>query len=177
MPAPLLASLFGDEASRDDYLGVWCTTLDFALSFGDLTEQEQPRDSLGFLHGAYRELTGAVSLLLERRPTAKAGHSAMMAVETIGKWFLSEHGRSIPDLKKLRHDVVAIVAECNGLMPGGGLEAWKGGVRALPQIEERYSATEPPGHVLWSHYRTALFVGAAMMRQKTGRDCMSGRMG
>lgn len=171
MPDALKAAVARDKEAMAQLIDTWTSAVDYAFSFGDLTRPPPPRFALDLLMSADRELRGIGDLLLAPRPSAKAAHSAALAIELVGKFFLALRG-NLDDAaaRQLGHNLVAILSRCGEKAPIRDLSVLIERAKLLPGPVDRYAGTEPPPRYLWEAYLTALLTAANLLRPFTNRD-------
>jgi hypothetical protein len=111
------------------------------------------------------------TVLLERQPNPKALQSARTAVEMFLKASIAgRKGLDEKGPKKLSHNLERCLTECLQIDPNSELKAITQEIKLFPDIGARYEALSVPLRDLCRGYELAIFCGATLVRQLTGRD-------
>jgi hypothetical protein len=171
MPQALKAAVARHQEAMAQLIDTWTSAVDYAFSFNDLMRPPPPQFALALLLSADRELRGIGDLLLAPRPSAKAAHSAALAIELVGKFFLARRANlNDAAARELGHNLVAILSRCGEEVPVRDLSVLIERARLLPGPVDRYAGAEPPPRYLWEAYLTALVTAANLLRPFTNRD-------
>ena len=169
MPETTIDALARTKGAQ--YLVFWADCADYGMGFDELRRNKH-LDQFGIelLNAADQELRSTVSLLLERRPGARAILTARMATEMFIKSFLAlSRGLSQEEAKSIGHDLETGLKE---LISASGLTNWQPIIDKLevfPPIADRYREQSVSSSSLADAFAIAQSLGAVTTREFTNR--------
>lgn len=173
MPESVVVTLFNDRKKVLEYVSVWADCIDYAFGIDDL------KKTAGFgkfaqelLNSGDQQLTAAVALMLQDRPSPKATESARMSTEMFLKAFLvAKSGLTEQEAKnKIKHDIGKALDMCLAFDTKSELKDIQPHLNVFPDIGDRYKGSDKPLKELWRAYAIAQCAGATVVRTLSGRD-------
>jgi len=154
--------------------GLAADCLDYAYGFDDLRHQALASPlARNMLTSGYKELQGAVQVLLSDRPTEKAAEASALAMEMFFKSYLAHNaGLNEKGARDMGHDLAEGLRQCLAQDSASDLRMLQGTLGAMPQVAgARYTPRPTTLKELWYAYSLAQFAGAYVVRSMTDRDC------
>lgn len=171
MPEQLLHELLESAPQQLGYLAAWAECLDYGTGFGGVALALDDARLAGLANSGDQELRSAVSQLLEQHPNPKAVMSCRMASEM----FLKAYAGKIATLseqqaRKIGHELDAIV-ECIAVAePDADILRVRPWLKVFPDINSRYTGTQPSFEMMAECYAAAQFCGTALVRKIVNAD-------
>ncbi len=171
-PAPVLQRLTENAPALAALTSVCADCFDYVLqSERGLPIPNPPLFASELFSGADKALRACAELLLLNRPSPKALELARDATEIFLKAFLAARDGLTPEEAiKLRHHLDRCLSRCQAIISSPDLVLIGQKIHVLPDISERYRATDWTPRQLWSGYRLAQFTGVTVLRLISGQD-------
>jgi hypothetical protein len=141
MPDKTVDRLWRSQNELMQFAHFWANCVDYAFGISSIAENDSsPFFARELFQSSDQQLTATVTLLLEKKPNAKAIESARMATEMFLKGFLAfKTGLTDTQARtEIGHDLEAGLNRCLAFEPNSDLKAISGDISIFPTIADRY---------------------------------------
>lgn len=172
MPDSLKSDLSNDNEEFWIYALHFANCVDYGLGYGEAANSKSLSDrTKKFLENGHREISGAVSQLLEKRPNTKAILSLRMSAEIFLKAFLIQEINITDDeLKKIGHSIKKCAKECNKVKQSNDFEVIMKSEKVFPSVSDRYDGDNYTPFQAWEAMVVAQHTASSVVRFYTDRD-------
>jgi hypothetical protein len=172
VPAAVKARLAANATEISRLAVYWADCLDYGYGHQESEcGRRLSKEALRFLDAGHKELTGALSQLLDTRPNTKALLGLRMAVEIFLKTILvQEKGLDEAALRRLSHRLSDVARECEKATGDISLSKLESEFTVFPAVEARYEAAEYPLMQVWRGAAVTQAIAATVTRRYSDRN-------
>jgi hypothetical protein len=175
MPEAIKQEMVASYMQAWDYVICWADCLDYGAGIYDFRET-QCQDTFGaqLLMAADQELRVATSVLSKHHPDSRAILNCRMALEIFFKAYAALKGRlTEAEAKAMNHNLHKGLDKFVEISERSDWEKIRPILDAFPEVHERYREQDITFQSLWRCYSLTHSVGAAIIREFTGRDTLA----